>query len=74
VQNLTLNGMGLKHLPFVIIVLLLLNIFTIITLRGESLSGRLMCLGFLVEGQWKMLVDFVVVIRVASVLGTWQNK
>jgi hypothetical protein len=28
----------------------------------------------LVEGQWKMLIDFAVVIGVASVLGTWQNK
>jgi len=28
----------------------------------------------LVEGQWKLLADFVVVIRVASALGTWQNR
>jgi len=28
----------------------------------------------LVEGQWKMLVDFVMVIRVISVPRTWQNK
>jgi hypothetical protein len=28
----------------------------------------------LVKGQWKMLEDFVVVIAVASVSGTWQNK
>jgi hypothetical protein len=28
----------------------------------------------LVEGQQNMLTDFVVVIRVVSVLGTWQNK
>jgi len=31
-------------------------------------------LWLLVEGQWKMLVDFVVVIEVASVRRTWQNK
>jgi hypothetical protein len=28
----------------------------------------------LVEGQWKMLVDFAVVVEVVSVSGTWQNK
>ncbi len=28
----------------------------------------------LVERQWKMLVDFAVVIGVTSVLGTWQNR
>jgi hypothetical protein len=28
----------------------------------------------LVEGEWKMLGDFAVVIKVTSVLGTWQNK
>jgi hypothetical protein len=28
----------------------------------------------LVEGQRKMLVNFVVVIRIAFVPGTWQNK
>jgi len=38
--------MGLKHLPLVSIVLLLLNILTGITLGGENLSGRLGCLGF----------------------------
>ncbi len=27
-----------------------------------------------VEGQWKMLIDFDVVIGVAYVLRTWQNK
>jgi len=31
-------------------------------------------LWLLVEGQWKMLVDFAVVIEVASVPRTWQNK
>ncbi len=31
-------------------------------------------LWLLVEGQRKMLVDFIMVIGVASVLGTWQNK
>jgi hypothetical protein len=31
-------------------------------------------LWFLVKGQWKMLVDFAVVIEIAFVLGTWQNK
>jgi len=29
---------------------------------------------FLVMGQWKMLVDFVMVIKITSILGTWQNK
>jgi hypothetical protein len=29
---------------------------------------------FSVEGQWKMFVDFAVVIRVASVLRIWQIK
>jgi len=38
--------MGLKHLLLVSIVLLLLNILTGIILGGESLSGRLRCLGF----------------------------
>jgi len=28
----------------------------------------------LVKGQWKMLADFAVVIGVAFVPGTWQNK
>jgi hypothetical protein len=28
----------------------------------------------LVEGQWKMLAEFVVVIKVASIPRTWQNK
>ncbi len=28
----------------------------------------------LVEGQWKMLLDFAVVIGVASVSRTWQKK
>jgi hypothetical protein len=37
---------GLKHLPFVNIVFLLLNILIGITLGGESLNGRLRCLGF----------------------------
>jgi hypothetical protein len=66
--------MGLKHLPLVSIVILLLNILTGITLGGQSLNGRLRCLGFLVEGQRKMLADFAVVIGVASILGTWQNR
>ncbi len=42
--------MGLKHLPLVSIVLLLLSILTGITLGGESLSGRLKCLGFWLMG------------------------
>jgi hypothetical protein len=29
---------------------------------------------FLVKGQQKMLVDFAMVIGVASIMGTWQNK
>jgi hypothetical protein len=28
----------------------------------------------LVEGQWKVLGDFVMIIKVAFVLGAWQNK
>ncbi len=28
----------------------------------------------LVEGQWKMLADFAMVIGVIFILGTWQNK
>ncbi len=28
----------------------------------------------MVEGQWKMMVEFAMVIRIASVPGTWQNK
>jgi len=28
----------------------------------------------LVEGQQKMLADFAMVIRVASIVGTWQSK
>jgi hypothetical protein len=38
--------MGLKHLPLVSIVLLLLSILVRITLGGQILSGRLKCLGF----------------------------
>jgi uncharacterized membrane protein YciS (DUF1049 family) len=63
--------MGLKHLPLVNIMLLLLSILIGITLGGESLNGRLGCLWLLVEGQWKMLTDFAVVIRVAFVPGIW---
>ncbi len=39
--------MGLKHLPFVTIVFLLLNIFIGITFGGKSLSGRLRCVATL---------------------------
>jgi hypothetical protein len=28
----------------------------------------------LVEGQWKILIDFTVLIGVASISGTWQNR
>jgi hypothetical protein len=42
--------MGFKHLLLVNIVLLLLNILTGITFGGESLSGRLKCLGFGLKG------------------------
>jgi hypothetical protein len=31
-------------------------------------------LWLLVKGQWKMLADFAVVIGVAFVSGTWQNR
>ncbi len=65
--------MGLKHLFPVDIVFLLLNILTGITLGGENVSGRPVP-WLLVEGQRKMLVDFVVVIRGTSILGTWKNK
>jgi hypothetical protein len=37
-QSLNLNGMGLKHLPLVSVVLLFLSILTRITVVGESLS------------------------------------
>jgi hypothetical protein len=37
---------GLKHLPLVSIVLLLLRILTGITFGGESLNGRLRCVSF----------------------------
>jgi hypothetical protein len=51
--------MGLKHLPLVNIVLFLLSILTEITLGGESLSGRLRCLGFWWRGNkrcWQILL------------------
>ncbi len=38
--------MGLKHLPLVSIVLLLLSILVGIALGGQSMNGRLRCLGF----------------------------
>jgi hypothetical protein len=50
--------MGLKHLPLVSIVLLLLNILTGITLGGENLSGRLRCFSFCLKGNgrcWQIL-------------------
>jgi hypothetical protein len=59
-------------------VLLLLSILNAITFGGESLSGRLRCLGFWlrVEGLFKrkMLANFAVVIRVASVPGTCKTN
>jgi hypothetical protein len=48
--SLNLSSMGLKHLPLVNIVLLPLNILIKITLGGESMSGRLRCLGFWLRG------------------------
>ncbi len=48
----------MKHLPLVNIVLLLLNILIEITFGGESLSGRLRCLGFWWRGSkrcWQIL-------------------
>jgi len=66
--------MGLKHLPFVSIVFLLLSILTRITLGGESLSGRFKVPWLLVEGQRKMLANFAMVIGVVSFPGTWQNN
>jgi hypothetical protein len=38
--------MGLKHVPLINIVSLLPSILTNITLSGESLNGRVRCLGF----------------------------
>jgi hypothetical protein len=58
--------MGLKHLPLVNIVFLLLNHLTGITF-GE---WKVEVLWLLVEGQRKMLVDFAMAIVVASVMGT----
>jgi hypothetical protein len=52
-QNLNLSDMGLKHLPLVNIMFLFLNILTGITLGGESMSGRLRCLGFWLRGNGK---------------------
>ncbi len=49
-QSLNLSGMGLKHVPLVSIILLLLSILTGITFGGESLSGRPRCLGFWLRG------------------------
>ncbi len=66
--------MGLKHLPFINIVFLLLNILIGITFGGESLSGRLKCLGFWLRGERKMLTNFAMVIEIASISGTWQNN
>jgi hypothetical protein len=45
--------MGLKHLPLVSIVFLLLSILIGITFGGESLSGRLKCFGFWLKGSGK---------------------
>jgi hypothetical protein len=50
---MNLNGMGLKHLPLVSIMFLLLNILTRITLGGENMSARLRCLGFWWKGRGK---------------------
>ncbi len=49
-----MSDMGLKDLPFVNIVLFLLNILIIITFGGESMNGRLRCLGF-----WLRVVEDV---------------
>jgi hypothetical protein len=69
-----MSGMGLKHLPLDNIVLLLLSILTKITLGGGKHEWKVEVRWLLVEGHRKMLVDFAMVIGVASVLGTWQNK
>jgi hypothetical protein len=71
---LNFSGMGLKHLLFVNIVLLLFNILIGISLGGESLSERLRCLGFWLRGRRKLLANFAMVIGVASIPRTWQNK
>jgi hypothetical protein len=65
--------MGLKHLPLISIVLLLLSILVGITLGGQSLSEAEVP-WLLVEGQRKMLADFTVLIGVASALETWQKR
>jgi hypothetical protein len=66
--------MGLKHLLLVDIVLFLFSIFIGITLSGEKVNGRLRFALAFGLGQQKMLVDFDVVIGVASISGTWQKK
>jgi hypothetical protein len=65
--------MGLKHLPLVNI-MLIFSIFTGITPWWGKPEWKVMVLWLLVEGQQKMLVNFAMVIRVASVSGTWQIK
>ncbi len=62
-----MNGMGLKHLPLVNILLLFLNILIGITLRGGKPKWKAEVFWLLVEGQRKMLVDFTVVIKVVFV-------
>ncbi len=59
--------MGLKHLPLVSIMFFILSILTGITFGGQSMSGELKCLGFLVKGKRKMLINFAMVIEVAFV-------
>jgi hypothetical protein len=57
-QSLNLNGMGLKHLPLVSIMLLLFNILTRIIHDGGNMNGRLRCLDFWLRGNkgcWKIL-------------------
>jgi hypothetical protein len=66
--------MRLKHLPLVTIVFLFLSILIGITLWCGHYEWEVEVPWFLFEGQRKMLVDFAMVIKIAFVLGTWQNK
>jgi hypothetical protein len=61
--------MGLKHLPLVSIMLLLLHsCWNYLWWAKPEWKAEVPWL--LVEGQWKMLADFAVVIEVVSALGT----
>ncbi len=65
--------MGLKHLPLVNIVLLLINIFIGNYSWWGKLELEIEVPWLLVQGHRKMLPDYAVVIEVVSISGTWQN-